>query len=65
MAAWTTNVFTIAKLLPLLLLIVLGLPQIRIDVIASQAVERPDWREAVLLLVFRLRRIRIDGHRRE
>ena len=52
MAAWTTNVFTIAKLLPLLLLIVLGLPQIRIDVIASQAVERPDWREAVLLLVF-------------
>jgi amino acid transporter len=52
MAAWTTNVFTIAKLLPLLLLIALGLPQISSAVFATQAVERPDWREAVLLLVF-------------
>ena len=52
MAAWTTNVFTIAKLLPLVLLIALGLPQLRSDVLASQFVERPDWREAVLLLVF-------------
>jgi amino acid transporter len=52
MAAWTTNAFTIAKLLPLLLLIALGLPQIRADILASQMVERPDWREAVLLLVF-------------
>jgi len=52
MAAWTTNVFTIAKLLPLVLLIALGLPQLRGDVLASQFVERPDWREAVLLLVF-------------
>jgi APA family basic amino acid/polyamine antiporter len=52
MAAWTTNVFTIAKLLPLILLIVVGLPQLRSDVFASQVVARPDWREAVLLLVF-------------
>ena len=52
LAAWTTNVFTIAKLLPLLLLIALGLPQIRSDVFATQAVAHPDWREAVLLMVF-------------
>ena len=35
MAAWTTNVFTVAKLLPLVLLIVLGLPLVRADVFAS------------------------------
>lgn len=52
MAAWTTNVFTVAKLLPLLLLIALGLPLVRSDVLASQTVARPDWREAVLLMVF-------------
>jgi amino acid transporter len=52
MAAWTTNVFTVAKLLPLVLLIVLGLPFVRADVFASQAVVQPEWREAVLLLVF-------------
>ena len=52
LAAWTTNVFTIAKLLPLFLLIALGLPQFRSDVFATQAVARPDWREAVLLMVF-------------
>jgi amino acid transporter len=51
-AAWTTNVFTIAKLLPLVLLIVVGLPYVRADVFASQAVVQPDWREAILLLVF-------------
>jgi APA family basic amino acid/polyamine antiporter len=52
MAAWTTNAFTIAKLLPLALLIALGLPQFRGDVFASQATDHPEWREAVLLLVF-------------
>ena len=52
MAAWTTNVFTVAKLLPLVLLIVLGLPFVRADVFASQTVVQPAWREAVLLLVF-------------
>jgi amino acid transporter len=52
MAAWTTNVFTVAKLLPLVLLIVVGLPSVRTDVFASQPVVQPEWREAVLLLVF-------------
>jgi amino acid transporter len=52
MAAWTTNVFTVAKLLPLVLLIVVGLPFVRSDVFASQTVVQPEWREAVLLLVF-------------
>ena len=52
MAAWTTNVFTVAKLLPLLLLVAIGLPQIRGEVLATQIVGDPDWREAVLLLVF-------------
>jgi amino acid transporter len=52
MAAWTTNVFTVAKLLPLVLLVALGLPQIRSEILATQTVDRPDWREAVLLLVF-------------
>jgi amino acid transporter len=51
-AAWTTNVFTVAKLLPLVLLIVVGLPFVRADVFASQAVVQPAWREAVLLMVF-------------
>ena len=51
-AAWTTNVFTVAKLLPLVLLIVVGLPQLSARVLASQVVANPEWREAVLLLVF-------------
>jgi hypothetical protein len=51
-AAWTTNVFTVAKLLPLVLLIVVGLPQLSARVLASQVVANPQWREAVLLLVF-------------
>jgi hypothetical protein len=62
-AAWTTNVFTVAKLLPLVLLVVVGLPQLSANVLASQVVQNPQWREAVLLLVFRLWRIRIDGDR--
>jgi amino acid transporter len=52
MAAWTTNVFTMAKLLPLVILVVVGLPHVRTDVFASQAVVQPEWREAVLLMVF-------------
>ena len=52
MAAWTTNVFTVAKLVPLVLLIVIGLPFVRTEVFASQAVVQPRWRESVLLLVF-------------
>lgn len=52
MAAWTMNVLTVAKVLPLLLLVVLGLPRISGDVLAAQTVVDPDWREAVLLMVF-------------
>jgi amino acid transporter len=51
-AAWTTNLFTVAKLLPLALLVVAGLPQLSARVFASQEVAQPAWREALLLLVF-------------
>jgi len=51
-AAWTVNVFTVAKLLPLVVLAVVGGFQIRSDVLDTQAVPQPDWTEAVLLLVF-------------
>ncbi len=51
-AAWAINVFTIAKLTPLALLIVLGLPQVDADIIAGQAVADPDWTEAVLIMMF-------------
>jgi basic amino acid/polyamine antiporter, APA family len=51
-AAWTTNVFTVAKLLPLILLVGLGIFQVRGAIVATQAVDNPDWREAVLLMVF-------------
>jgi len=48
----TVDVFTLAKLLPLLLLVALGLSRIRGEVMATQAVATPDWTQAVLLLVF-------------
>jgi APA family basic amino acid/polyamine antiporter len=51
-AAWTVNLFTVAKLLPLLLLAVLGVMHLDRGVLAAQAVAAPDWTEAVLLLVF-------------
>jgi amino acid transporter len=51
-ATWTVDVFTLAKLLPLCLLVLLGLPAIRSDVLASQAVEAPEWTRAILLLMF-------------
>lgn len=51
-AAWTVNLFTVAKLLPLVLLAVLGLVRLDQGVLAAQAVATPDWTEAVLLLVF-------------
>jgi amino acid transporter len=50
--ARTVDAFTVAKLLPLLLLVVLGVPRIRSEVLATQAVAAPDWTQAVLLLVF-------------
>jgi APA family basic amino acid/polyamine antiporter len=51
-ATWTVNGFTIAKLTPLLLLIVLGLPHVTRETLASQTVARADWAGAILLLVF-------------
>jgi amino acid transporter len=51
-ATWTVDAFTIAKLLPLVLLAVLGLTRVDEAVLASQAVAEPQWREALLLLVF-------------
>ena len=51
-ATWTVDAFTIAKLLPLLLLILLGLSKISSETIATQTVAQPDWTSAVLLLVF-------------
>ena len=51
-ASWTVNAFTVAKLLPLLLLLLLGLPNLRHDVMVTQFVPRAEWTDAVLLLVF-------------
>jgi amino acid transporter len=51
-AAWTVNVFTIAKLLPLAGLVLFGTFRIEASVLASQSVVEPRWTEAVLLLVF-------------
>ena len=51
-AAWTVNAFTIAKLLPLAALIVLGLVQFAPAVLETQAVAEPKWTDAVLILMF-------------
>jgi amino acid transporter len=51
-ASWTVNVFTIAKLLPLVLLIVLGITNFRQDVLTTQTVSSSNWIDAVILLVF-------------
>ena len=51
-AAWVVNVFTVAKLLPLVGIILLGAFQIDGKVLATQAVSERRWTEAVLLLVF-------------
>ena len=52
LAAWTVDAFTLAKLAPLVLLIVLGLPQVRRATLAAQEVADPQWTDAVLLMVF-------------
>jgi basic amino acid/polyamine antiporter, APA family len=46
------DIFTAAKLAPLALLVALGLPRLRPDVLATQTVPEPDWTRAILLLVF-------------
>jgi len=51
-ATWAVNLFTVAKLLPLGLLIVIGLPRVEAATLASQAMPDPRWLEAIVLLVF-------------
>lgn len=55
-ATWAVDAFTVAKLLPLGLLVVFGLPAIRPEVLAAQPLPATAlhvaWTEAVLLLVF-------------
>ena len=51
-AAWTVNIFTLAKLLPLFLLVGIGVFHLDRSVLATQAVSSPNWTEAVLLLIF-------------
>jgi APA family basic amino acid/polyamine antiporter len=51
-ASWAIDVFTIAKLLPLAVLVLFGLPSVSSEVIATQVVAEPRWTEAVLFLVF-------------
>lgn len=51
-ATWTIDFFTLAKLAPLALLIVLGLPRVSGASLATQHVATPDWTQAILLLVF-------------
>jgi amino acid transporter len=51
-ASWAIDIFTVAKLLPLALLVVWGLPLVSADVIKSQTVSEPQWTEAVLFLIF-------------
>src|SRR5688500_250938 len=52
LGARTVDLFTVAKLLPLILLVVMGLGRISGETLATQAVAVPDWTQAVLLLIF-------------
>jgi len=51
-AAWAVDVFTLAKLVPLGLLLALGLPRVSEAVLATQAVPAAHWTDAVVLMVF-------------
>jgi amino acid transporter len=51
-AAWTVDAFTIAKLLPLVLLLALGLPRVTGAVLGTQDVAATHWTDAVVLMVF-------------
>lgn len=51
-AARTIDFFTIAKLVPLVLLIVLGLPEVDGVTITGQPLAEPDWTEAILIMMF-------------
>jgi len=49
---WAVNAVTIAKLLPLVGLVLLGLLQVRGDVLATQTVTAPRWADALLFVIF-------------
>jgi APA family basic amino acid/polyamine antiporter len=51
-ATWTIDLFTIAKLAPLALLVALGLPALDADVAAGQSAGEPEWADAILVLMF-------------
>jgi amino acid transporter len=51
-ASWTVNAFTIAKLLPLAFVIVLGCINLSPAVMSTQAVPELKWADAILLLIF-------------
>jgi basic amino acid/polyamine antiporter, APA family len=48
----TVDLFVVAKIVPLLFLVVLALPRFSSEVLATQRVPAPDWTQAILLLVF-------------
>lgn len=49
--ALTVDALVVAKILPLALLVVLGLPRLSSEVLASQQVAQSDWTQAILLMV--------------
>lgn len=51
-AAWMVNVFTLAKLLPLAAVVLIGLTRFEAGALAAGATADPQWTEAILLLVF-------------
>ena len=51
-ASWAIDIFTIGKLLPLILLVVIGLPRVSTAILNTQTVAVPQWNEAILFLVF-------------
>jgi basic amino acid/polyamine antiporter, APA family len=51
-ATWTVDFFTVAKLAPLALLILLGLGHISPAVLEAQTVAETDWLRALVLLMF-------------
>jgi APA family basic amino acid/polyamine antiporter len=51
-ATWAVDLFTLGKLLPLVLLILLGVGHVSGEVLASQGVGASNWTQAILLLVF-------------
>jgi amino acid transporter len=51
-ATWAIDLFTVAKLAPLALLVALGASRVSAATLATQAVAQPQWTQAVLLLVF-------------